>query len=341
MSKTAGLPEFEPTHESLQIIDFIRSTFNKTNKTRAVIGLSGGIDSAVSFALTVKALGSENVYPFYLPSKLSNPIHLEDCHKLVASRQLPTTNFIIISIKGIIQKSWRIIGKNRRLDDSDEGTIRTTQTTQTSGGKSKIISANESKQSHRQEDFKVPSLGSENTGIFSAQPDPACGSRALQNPDSSLIARFRLANLAARIRMMILFDQAKKLDALVIGTENLSESLLGYFTRFGDEASDLEPIIHLYKTQVVSLAKHLNIPESIISKSPSADLWKGQTDAKELGFTYQQADPILYLLKDHTNQEIEQLGYSIDLVKKVSDQVNRNQFKHQVPYKLSLVHNNS
>lgn len=313
MSKTAGLPEFEPTHESLQIIDFIRSTFNKTNKTRAVIGLSGGIDSAVSFALTVKALGSENVYPFYLPSKLSNPIHLEDCHKLVASRQLPTTNFIIIPIKGIIQKSWRIIGKNRRLDDSGDS-------------------------DDTRDDAET--LAFQRADMSSVSADDASTAKA-SFESASQINRLRLANLAARIRMMILFDQAKKLDALVIGTENLSESLLGYFTRFGDEASDLEPIIHLYKTQVVSLAKHLNIPESIISKSPSADLWKGQTDAKELGFTYQQADPILYLLKDHTNQEIEQLGYSIDLVKKVSDQVNRNQFKHQVPYKLSLVHNNS
>ena len=92
-------------------------------------------------------------------------------------------------------------------------------------------------------------------------------------------------------------DTAKKLSALVCGTENRSEYLLGYFTRFGDEASDLEPIAHLYKTQVYQLAEYLGIPRDIIYKSPTAGLWRGQTDEKELGMSYETLDKILYGLE--------------------------------------------
>jgi NAD+ synthase len=148
------------------------------------------------------------------------------------------------------------------------------------------------------------------------------------------ISRLRLANLAARSRMMVLYDQAKKHDALVIGTENFSEHLLGYYTRFGDEASDLEPIRHLYKTQVIELAKSLGVPQAIINKPPSADLWASQTDANELGFTYQQADPVLDLYtKGKTPAEIA-TTHTPEIVEKVIAQVEKSAFKHQVPYHL-------
>ncbi len=108
--------------------------------------------------------------------------------------------------------------------------------------------------------------------------------------------RIRLGNIMARVRMIILYDLAKANQALVCGTENKSEYLLGYYTLYGDSASDLEPIRHLYKTQVYQLAKFLGVPQKIINKPPSAGLWKGQTDEKELDFSYFQADLILYFL---------------------------------------------
>lgn len=148
----------------------------------------------------------------------------------------------------------------------------------------------------------------------------------------------RLGNLMARVRMIVLYDLAKKHQALVCGTENKSEYLLGYFTRFGDEASDLEPIINLYKTQVIRLAKYLKVPEKIIQKRPSAGLWKGQTDEKELGFSYQEADQILFYHFDKKNswENIVSFGFKKELVEKIKAQVEKNQFKHEVP-KVALI----
>jgi NAD+ synthase len=147
--------------------------------------------------------------------------------------------------------------------------------------------------------------------------------------------RLRLANLAARIRMLIIYDQAKKHHALVVGTENHSEHLLGYYTRFGDEASDLEPIKHLYKTQVIKLAQHLDLPQEIIDKPPTAGLWPGQTDAQELGFSYETADPILYLhQKGQSRSDLIKAGFDKNLVESVLSQVEATGYKHHVPYTL-------
>lgn len=146
----------------------------------------------------------------------------------------------------------------------------------------------------------------------------------------------RLGNIAARIRMILVYDQAKAKDALVVGTENRSEELLGYYTRFGDEASDLEPIQHLYKTQVYSLAAHLKVPEDILVKAPTAGLWADQTDEAELGFTYLAADPILYQHFDkHLSAEnIASLGFDPTLILKVLTHADSVAFKHAVPYHL-------
>lgn len=274
--------------ESTRIVDFIRHTFEQSGKTTAVIALSGGIDSAVSLVLTAKALGSEHVHAYYLPSKTSSPIHLTDAQAVVAQVGLPDANFQIIPLKGILQKTWRLIKKSE------------------------------------------PQVK-----LLAEHPQPQ---RGPAQPTSGAEARLRLANLAARIRMMLIFDQAKRLDALVVGTENYSESLLGYFTRFGDAASDLEPIHHLYKTQVNQLAAYLNLPASILHKPPSADLWPGQTDAKELGFSYEQADPILSLLSQgNASPEIIAKGYDQTLVDQVVKQVNQSKFKQEVPYYLASV----
>lgn len=162
---------------------------------------------------------------------------------------------------------------------------------------------------------------------------------SLQNQPSSnqTLNRLRLANFAARIRMMLIFDQAKLHHGLVVGTENYSEHLLGYYTRFGDEASDLEPLGQLFKTQVLALAKHLQVPDPIIKKSPTADLWPGQTDAAELGFTYTAADPILYLYSQGKSAaEIIAAGLNPDLTRRVLAVVTANHFKTSVPYKSSI-----
>jgi NAD+ synthase len=119
-----------------------------------------------------------------------------------------------------------------------------------------------------------------------------------------------------------------------VGTENKTEYILGYYTRFGDEASDIEPIRNLYKTQVYELAKTLRIPEEIIQKPPSADLWPEQTDEKEFGFTYKDADEIVYVLVDEKKSAKEAIasGYSQEIVQKIQQRMEQNAFKRNAPF---------
>lgn len=147
---------------------------------------------------------------------------------------------------------------------------------------------------------------------------------------------FRMGNIMARSRMIILYDFAKRYDALVVGTENKSEKFLGYFTRFGDEASDVEPLQHLYKTQVRELASHLEMPSIFTQKAPSAGLWGGQTDEIELGFTYADADKVLDALVDQRipSNQIVIPGIDPYVVQKVVERVKSQEFKHEVPYKI-------
>lgn len=144
----------------------------------------------------------------------------------------------------------------------------------------------------------------------------------------------RRGNVMARIRMIVLFDLAKRVNGLVVGTENRSEFRLGYYTRHGDEASDIEPLRHLYKSQIYELANILKIPEPILRKRPSAGLWENQTDEGEFGFEYKEADQVLYLHyeKGLTLKEIEKQGYK--KAKKILDYAKRNSHKHKVPYSL-------
>ncbi|MBI2195515.1 MAG: NAD+ synthase [Candidatus Levybacteria bacterium] len=148
----------------------------------------------------------------------------------------------------------------------------------------------------------------------------------------------RKGNIMARVRMIFLFDQAKKRKVLVIGTENKTEHLLGYFTRFGDEASDIEPLRNLYKTQIYELAKILNLPESILTKKPTAGLWENQTDEGEFGFTYEQADEVLYYYFDKKMSlpDIVAKGLEKEIVTKVLQFARKNDFKHNLPFILEL-----
>ena len=146
--------------------------------------------------------------------------------------------------------------------------------------------------------------------------------------------RIRLGNIMARARMVLLFDYARQRSALVLGTENKSEHYLGYFTRFGDEASDIEPLRELYKTEVYQLAEHLGVPEEIREAAPSAGLWPEQTDEGQFGFTYETADKILYGLYDakRTQQELVAAGLDGKTVERVQAWVRKMEFKHDLPW---------
>lgn len=143
----------------------------------------------------------------------------------------------------------------------------------------------------------------------------------------------RRGNVMSRTRMIATYDQSEAFDALVVGTSNKTELLLGYGTLHGDMASAVNPIGDLYKTQVRQLAAALDLPASILEKPPSADLWQGQSDEDELGFTYELADEVLYLLVDewHTADEIVAGGYDAGLVAEIRRRVRQTQFKRRPP----------
>lgn len=243
-----------PEKVSQELVDFIKQSFTNAGFTRAVIAMSGGVDSSTSAALAVRALGKENVFPILLPYGDLNSQGTTDTKDVVISLGISSSE--TIDIKPLV--------------------------------------------------------------------DP------MIEPSMDNVRR---GNIMARVRMIILFDLAKKHKALVVGTENKSEHLLGYFTRFGDSASDIEPLRNLYKTQVYELAKYLRLPEQVLTKKPTAGLWKRQTDEGELGFTYKDADEILYQLYDEKKSvdEVVTSGFDTSLVEKVASWVSKNSFKHNLP----------
>lgn len=234
---------------------FIKSEVTRVGYSRAVIGLSGGIDSALSFALAVEALGAENVLAVRMPYKSSSSDSLEHAQMLT-------------------------------------------------------------------DQFKVRSKTIEITDMV----------EPLFARDSQ-ISKERKGNMMARSRMIVLYDQSEVFKGLIIGTSNKTEILLGYTTMWGDMASALNPIGDLYKTQVRQLSRALGIPPAIVDKAPSADLWVGQTDEAELGFTYEEVDKLLYLLIDQrfSPQECVEEGYDEKFVNSVMTRIRRNQFKRMMP----------
>jgi len=145
--------------------------------------------------------------------------------------------------------------------------------------------------------------------------------------------RVRRGNVLARLRMIVLYDQSAEFGGLVVGTGNKTEVLLGYTTLYGDSACALNPLGDLYKTQVRQLARHLGVPESILAKPPSADLWPGQTDEGELGFTYADVDRLLFLLIDERRSpdEVVAAGFEPSFVEGVLDRIRRTQYKRMQP----------
>jgi NAD+ synthase len=145
--------------------------------------------------------------------------------------------------------------------------------------------------------------------------------------------RVRAGNIMARMRMIVLYDQSVPFKGLVMGTSNKTEMLLGYSTVYGDSAAAIQPIGDLYKTQVRQLARAMGVPEKVIQKAPSADLWQGQTDEGELGFTYAEVDKLLYLLVDqrYRPEACVEEGFDQDFVERVVSMMRKNHFKRIMP----------
>lgn len=154
-----------------------------------------------------------------------------------------------------------------------------------------------------------------------------------ENDPDILKNKVRFGNIMARMRMICLYDQSNEKKALVLGTGNKTEILLGYSTLYGDSASAINPLGDLYKTQVWQLAELLKCPKQIIKKKPSADLWSGQTDEGELGFTYREADELLYYMIDqrYSDEELTDIGFKLPFIKTLRDKIRFNQFKRVTP----------
>jgi NAD+ synthase len=234
---------------------FIRDELGKVGFSRVVVGLSGGIDSAVSCFLAARALGPENVRALLMPYKSSSKESLTDASSVVQQ----------LKVKG--------------------------------------------------ETIQITPLVD---GYFSTQPEAHS---------------LRRGNAMARARMIILFDKSVEHCALVLGTSNKTELLLGYGTLYGDMASAINPIGDLYKTDIFQLAQYLKVPEAIVRKKPTADLWVGQSDEAELGFTYAEVDQLLYELIDNrvpAGQLVER-GFKADFVQKIIAKIQSSQFKRRGP----------
>ena len=238
-----------------ELVEFLRENFKKAGFSKAVLGLSGDIDSALVAYLLRDALGKENVLAIMMPYKSSNPDSLNHA-KLVI------------------------------------------------------------------EDLGINSKTIEITDMIDAY---------FKNEEEA--TSLRMGNKMARERMSTLFDYSSKENALVVGTSNKTEIYLGYSTQFGDSACALNPIGDLYKTNIWDLSRYLKIPNELIEKKPSADLWEGQTDEQEMGLTYKEADQVMYRLleENKTVEEVLAEGFNKDLVDNIVRRMNRSEYKRRMP----------
>lgn len=237
------------------LVAFLRQELERFDFRKAVLNLSGGVDSSLACFLTAEAIGPENVLALLLPYRTSTPDSTEHAHQ-------------VITLTGVRSKTVDIT--------------------------------------------------------------PMVDPYLERDPEMSDIRR---GNVMARMRMIILYDHSVVWNGLPIGTSNKTELLLGYGTIFGDMASAINPLGDLYKTQVRQMARAVGVPEAIIQKPPSADLWVGQTDEGELGFTYAEVDKLLYLLVDerYTREEVIAAGFDARFVDTVMRKMRASQFKRMPP----------
>jgi NAD+ synthase len=251
------------------IAGFIRGQLRQAGFERVVLGLSGGIDSALVAFLVAEAIGAEQLLCLLLPYRTSSPASRADAEEVVAR-----------------------LGCASRLVDI-----------------SPIVDGY---------------FGTEAEGVIAPG---AGGSEALA------ASALRRGNFMARTRMMVLYDASVSWGGLVVGTGNKTESLIGYTTLFGDSACAFNPVGDLYKTQVRQLSLAMGVPDAILRKAPSADLWPGQTDEAEAGFTYHELDRLLFWMIDRRRStgELEALGFDPATVARIERLVAGSEFKRQVP----------
>lgn len=237
------------------LVQFIADETRSAGFSKGVIGVSGGVDSAVSAFLTAKALGKENTWGLILPYKTSSSESVKDAENVVRELGIRTETIDI-----------------------------------------------------------------------SPMVDAYCDRFGITD-------NVRRGNVMARVRMIILYDLSAREKALVIGTSNKTELMVGYGTLYGDTACAINPLGDLYKTQVWQLAAALGVPQNIIDKTPTADLWPGQTDEAELGISYRELDALLYQMVDErrNDEELQRLGFATDFIKNVRGMIRKNQFKRRPP----------
>jgi NAD+ synthase len=245
----------DPQEAEHIIVRFLKDYLASSGRKSYILGLSGGIDSAVAAALAVRAVGADNVHPIVLPEDATEQEHLEDAALVAKTLGLRTQS-------------------------------------------------------------------------FSIQPMVNAFQATMPKAD-----RAQLANAKARFRMILLHAEAFRRQGIVLGTGNKSELLTGYFSKFGDGGVDLQPIGDLYKTQVRDVAKHLGLPERVISKPPTAGLWAGQTDEEELGIDYDRLDRILLGLEIKLAPETiaQVVGVGVDEVRRIDGLRLRSQHKRRLP----------
>jgi NAD+ synthase len=234
---------------------FIQTEITRAGFSRAVVGLSGGVDSSLSCYLAVEALGAENVLALRMPYETSSSGSLEHAQLVIDELGVQAQT---VPITAMVEPLFE------RFPEADQ---------------------------------------------------------------------IRRGNVMARARMIVLYDQSQAFGGLVVGTGNKTEILLGYTTLYGDSACALNPLGDLYKTQVRQLARAMGLPDVIIDKPPSADLWVGQTDEGELGFTYAEVDQLLYLLVDerYSPEDCVEAGFAEPFVSQVIDLIRKNHYKRVMP----------
>lgn len=254
-----------------RLVQFIQSEVARAGFSSVVVGLSGGVDSALATTMAARALGASHVHPLLLPFREWHAAAGERAWELARALAIPTANVKVMDITPMVQGFMDALG------------------------------------------LKTPPADAE-------------------GPASEAIA-LRTGNIMARVRMISLFDHARREGALVLGTENRSEHYLGYYTRFGDEASDLEPLRGLWKGEVQSLARHAGVPASILESAPTAGLWEGQTDEGEFGFTYEQADAVLHGQIDRGwgEAELAAAGVPTEATQRVAKWVESMAYKTRLP----------